>query len=411
MELQQAVILCGGLGMRLRPITNSIPKPMVPVNGKPFLEYLIGQLKENGIKRILLLTGYKKEAIETYFGDGSALGVSISYSRGETEWETGKRLYQARGLIDDYFFLLYSDNFVQYNLERLKKFYITKKAPVCFVVFAKKEKNNIKLGEDGCVLSYDTTRTAQGLEFVELGCMIIDKSIFSHFDDTNFSFSKILKQLADDRKLYGFVLKDQYYSISDPQRLAMTAEYFKDKKIIILDRDGVINRKALPGEYICSWDDFEFLPGVINSLKMLTERDYTFIIISNQAGIALKKITVDALGAIHTKMVEVFRQNGIMIHHIYICPHHWDEGCECRKPNPGMLLQASTDFNIRLDKTYFFGDDERDVLAAYNANARSILIGSTYDAKRLEEYPCRPEYYAPTMADAAQYVLAQEETE
>jgi len=410
MDLRQAVILCGGLGVRLRPLTDNLPKPMVRVNEKPFLEYLIEQLKANGIVRILLLTGYKKEAIEAYFGDGSAFGVSISYSRGDTEWETGKRLYQARHLIDDQFFLLYADNFVQYSLEKLRMFYQSRKALVSFVVFAKNEKNNIRLGENGLVLEYDKTRTAKGLTYVELGCMIINKSIFTLFDDSNFSFSDTLRKLADKRELYGYLIEDPYYSISNPKRLALAAEYLRQKRIIILDRDGVINEKAPRGEYICTWEDFKFMPGVIECLKMLSVNGYSFVIISNQAGIARKKLTMGDVEAINARMLGVLKQHGIHVHKTYVCPHHWEDDCACRKPKPGMLIQASKDFLIRLDTTYFLGDDERDVLAASNCNAKSILIGDSYDKQKLQEYSCIPEFHAQNIKEAAAYILKKEDS-
>ncbi len=80
MKITQAVILAGGQGSRLKPFTNNSPKPMVPVNGKPFLEHLIGLLKENGIQEVIILTGYLGERIEKYFGNGSKFGIKIKYS-------------------------------------------------------------------------------------------------------------------------------------------------------------------------------------------------------------------------------------------------------------------------------------------------------------------------------------------
>ena len=142
MLIKQAVILCGGLGTRLKPITDHVPKPMAEVNGKPFLEYLILQLKDNGIKEILLLTGYKKENIEEYFKDGARWEVNISYSRGDTEWDTGKRIYQARNLIDTHFLLLYSDNFVQFNLNKLIEFHNSHEGLISLTLFQKKEGNH-----------------------------------------------------------------------------------------------------------------------------------------------------------------------------------------------------------------------------------------------------------------------------
>ena len=120
----QAVLLCGGLGTRLRPLTDNLPKPMVIVNERPFLHHLLEQLAQQGITRFLLLTGYLSEKISNYFEDGSRYGWSIEYSVGPTEWDTGRRFWEARAKFDNQFLLLYSDNFVQFNLLKLIKFHI-----------------------------------------------------------------------------------------------------------------------------------------------------------------------------------------------------------------------------------------------------------------------------------------------
>ena len=104
---QQAVIFCGGLGSRLRPLTETLPKPMAPVLDKPFLEYLLVQLEEQSIKRFVLLTGYLGGIIQEYFGDGSKWGWTIEYSHGLEEWDTGRRLWEARSKLDDKFLLFY----------------------------------------------------------------------------------------------------------------------------------------------------------------------------------------------------------------------------------------------------------------------------------------------------------------
>ena len=97
---EQAVILCGGRGTRLSPFTDHMPKPMVPCNDRPFLKYLVEQLAEAGIRRFLLLTGYRGEQIEDYFGDGRQFGIEVKYSRGPAEWDTATRLWQARAALE-----------------------------------------------------------------------------------------------------------------------------------------------------------------------------------------------------------------------------------------------------------------------------------------------------------------------
>ena len=114
-QVTQAVIFCGGRGTRLRSITKKTPKPMVMVSGKPFLEHLIIQLKKNGIKNFLLLTGYKHNTIKRYFKNGNALKVKITYSYNSPETKTGLRLYSAKKLIHKRFILLYSE---YYNYQK-----------------------------------------------------------------------------------------------------------------------------------------------------------------------------------------------------------------------------------------------------------------------------------------------------
>ena len=108
----QAVILCGGIGKRLRPITHKVPKPLAPVNGKPFLHFLIDQLKDQGIKEILLLTGYKSNLIKKFIQDIQYNEVKILISEGPISWDTGRRIFEAKELIKESFILLYGDNCV-----------------------------------------------------------------------------------------------------------------------------------------------------------------------------------------------------------------------------------------------------------------------------------------------------------
>ena len=116
---RQAVILAGGRGTRLGAITESIPKPMVPFHGRPFLEYLIEFLRDQGISKILLLLGYLPEAVRGHFGDGSRFGVEIDYSITPLEDDTGTRLRKARPKIEPTFLLAYCDNYCPVDIEAM----------------------------------------------------------------------------------------------------------------------------------------------------------------------------------------------------------------------------------------------------------------------------------------------------
>jgi histidinol-phosphate phosphatase family protein len=379
---EQAAILCGGLGTRLRPITDKIPKPMVLVNGIPFLEYLICQLRDNGISGFVLMTGYLGDQIQEYFGDGTALGINIQYSHGPAEWDTGKRLYEAQNMLKDHFMLLYSDNFVPFNLKKLARFYHDKNKLLSFIVQTKPT-GNIRLGNDNIVEVYDKTRSEDNLNFVELGYMIADKNIFKYFDGIDISFSEVITRLVAEQQVAGMLNEDAYHSISDLDRWKLTEQYLTPKKILLIDRDGVINKKAPQGDYIRSWESFEFIPENLQGMKSLSNAGFSFIIISNQAGIGRKMVTEETVNSINTQMKNTLENEGIHIMGIYVCPHHWENNCFCRKPNPGLFFQATKEWLFRLDKTIFIGDDPRDCQAAYNAGCRSIYIGNRSDVQGL----------------------------
>jgi len=379
----QAVILCGGKGTRLLPYTKNIPKPMIECNEKPFLWHLLTQLHDQGIKRFVLLTGYLTENIEDYFKDGSSFGWKISYSKGPVEWQTGRRLWEAKDKIDETFLLLYSDNFVSFSLDKVFSFHRQCNKPLTFMV-SKKLPGNISLNLNKTVKKYNNSRSNKKLNYVEIGYMIVEKEkTFNNFETPNCSFSLVLTQMANNNEISAFIQQDQYQSISDPERWKKAEQYLKPKKIILIDRDGVINKKATQGEYISKWSDFEWIEETRLAMKLLAKKGFMFIVITNQAGVARGVIDPIELEVIHQNMIDDLKKDNIDVLNIYLCPHHWNDECECRKPNPGMLYQASLEWNFRLDKAIFIGDDIRDCQTAYNAGTNSVFIGENSELKNI----------------------------
>ena len=378
-KIKQAVILAGGLGTRLHPLTNSIPKPMIQFHGKPFLEYLIEYLKENGFSEVVLLLGYLSEKVIEYFGDGSELGIKIKYSVGSVEDKTGTRIRNAKHLIDEVFMLMYCDNYLPIDMKKYIDFFNKQNSNSSVIVYTNKDafsKNNIKVNPEGIVEKYDKTRTQENLSGVEIGFFILGKKkIFNLMpDNENFSFQKIvIPHLVKNGDLSAYLTDQRYYSIGNIERLKITEEFLKPKKVVFLDRDGVINKKAPKADYVKSWDEFEFLPGVLEGIKTLTQNNYQIYIISNQAGIARGMMTEEDLSDIHQKMISEVEKHGGKINDIYYCPHGWDDGCSCRKPKPGMFYQASREHHIDLTKSIFIGDDERDKMAGDAAGLKTIL--------------------------------------
>lgn len=380
MRIRQAVILAGGQGKRLRPLTYKIPKPMVPVNGRPFLEHLIDLLKKNGIEEVLFLLGYLPEKIIKHFGDGSRFGINIKYwiDKVSEETITGTRLRNSKNLLDDYFLLMYGDNYWPLDLRRLIEYYSENKTLAQLTAYSNKEgltRNNVLIDKEGYVRKYDKDRKDKNLNAVEIGFFILKKRILELMPNADFSFEHVMLPLLSNMgQLRGYITDHRYYSIADPSRLKITEKFLKPKKIVFLDRDGVVNKKPPRWQYIKKWSEFEFLPNTIEALSFLSQKGYQIYLVSNQAGIARGKMTRRDLENIHKRMKEVLKRNKVKINGIYYCPHGWDEGCECRKPKPGLLYQAAREHHFDLTKAILIGDSDADREAGEAVGCRTVQM-------------------------------------
>lgn len=142
---------------------------------------------------------------------------------------------------------------------------------------------------------------------------------------------------------------------------------------IFVDRDGVINRRR-PGDYVLDWSQFTFIPGIRKALRDLAMLRVPMIVISNQAAVGRGLLAPATLQAITMQLQEALAISGVVFNAYYYCTHRADEGCECRKPKPGLLYQAAADFNINLTRSIFIGDAETDVQAALAAGCRPVLF-------------------------------------
>ncbi len=381
-QICQAVILAGGAGTRLQPLTNDRPKPMVLANGRPFLEYLVEMLKSQGITEIVMLLGYMPEKITSHFGDGSSFGISIKYSIGSAEDQTGARIRNAAGLLNDQFMLLYCDNYWPVNLAKMAGFYDSIGVLATTTVFNNNDgtgeygfENNVFVGNDNHVVLYDKTRKDPRLNGTDIGFFILKKEILNFIPEGNISFeSEVLPRLAAKKELGAFRTDHPYYPITDLNWLKRAEKFLEGKKAVLLDRDGVINRKPSDHDYVKNWNEFEFLPGAVEALSLLNKSGYKVLLITNQAGISRGMMTLDDLKNIHNNMHAQLASFNAAINEIYYCPHKDDDNCQCRKPKPGLIFKAARDYYLDLSKTIFIGDSESDRKAGEAAGCRTIII-------------------------------------
>jgi D-glycero-D-manno-heptose 1,7-bisphosphate phosphatase len=145
-------------------------------------------------------------------------------------------------------------------------------------------------------------------------------------------------------------------------------------KAAFLDRDGVINRKAPEGEYVTRWEEMEFLPGVADAIVLLAGAGFRIFVISNQRCVAKGLLTIQDLEVLHGRMRDFLASEGAKIDGIYYCPHDDQPPCSCRKPAPGMLLNAASDHQIDLHESWMIGDSASDVEAGKRAGCKTAQV-------------------------------------
>ena len=173
------------------------------------------------------------------------------------------------------------------------------------------------------------------------------------------------------------------------------------QRAVFLDRDGVINRDR--PDYVKSTEEVVLLPGAIEAIARLSRAGWSAVIISNQAGVGKGVIPEHAVNEIHTQLTAAVKAAGGRIDGVYYCPHREEEGCGCRKPRAGLLLQAANDLALELAGSYLIGDSLRDIGAARAAGVVPILVG-----KKSWAGGPRPALEVGSLAEATDWILARQ---
>lgn len=166
-------------------------------------------------------------------------------------------------------------------------------------------------------------------------------------------------------------------------------------KAVFLDRDGTIIKDMV---YLSKEEDIEIIPEAVEAIKILKNNNYLVILITNQSGIARGYYSVEQFNRVNIKVINIFKEKGAMIDDTYFCPH-LDNGCACRKPNPGMILDAAKEHDIDLSNSFVIGDKNTDIEAGKNAGCRTIFVLTGQE--NVEDQSVNPDFIAKDALDAA----------
>jgi D-glycero-D-manno-heptose 1,7-bisphosphate phosphatase len=369
---KQAVILAGGKGSRLEPLTKYCPKPLVDINGYPFIFYIIQELEKYNFSEVLILIGYKFENFQDLHKYFQNFKIKISFHYSPPNFNTGSRLKAASNYLEDTFFLLYGDNFCPLDFNEIWKSYVINKKDCQLVAYRNSDNyssSNIKLNKKNLVVDYDEKRI-KNYNFINIGFFILNKKHIKLIKSKNNSKfeTDILNKLVKQKKVSAYITNHRYYSLTDLTKYFKTLNFFSNKKkFLFLDRDGVINVRPKKGKYVENLKEFKFKTNSRMAFKYLSKKKINVIIITNQAGISLGKVSMSSFNLINKYIKKQFDIFGLNLKTIIFCPHHWNDKCYCRKPEPGMFYIAQKLFDINLTTTPFIGDQKSDEEASKKA--------------------------------------------
>lgn len=403
-DIQHAVIMAGGKGTRLSAITKGeIPKPMVPIEGKPLLEWQIEQLKRYGIFRITMVIGHLGHKIEEYFGDGRAFGVAIDYIVENKPLGTAGALgYVGERLISENFLLIFGDIFFDIDIPRMVDFHRNHHAQVTLFAHPNAhpyDSDLIVSDQDGRVIKFDSKNNVRNYWYnncVNAGLYVMNKSFCRHIVKLQkIDLEKeILAVMAEQGEpIYAYISPEYVKDVGTVDRIEATMKELSSgliqkknlenpQRAIFLDRDGTINQYCGFLDHI---DDFVLEKNVISAIRRINQSGMMAIVVSNQPVVARGQCTMEDIENIHKKMSTLLGKEGVYLDDVFFCPHHPDRGfegenllykvdCDCRKPKPGMIFEAAKKWNLDLENSWMIGDSTIDLETGRRGGLHTALV-------------------------------------
>ena len=426
--------MAGGKGTRLATVTkNEVPKPMVDVLEKPLIERQIEVLKKNGITDIIFVIGYLGNVIRNHFGDGSNFGIKAEYIEETEPLGTAGAFYFLKDKLGDGpFFLLFGDVLFDIDLERMIDFHKKRSSFATLFVHPNShpfDSDLVDTNSDGKIIKFDSKHNIRNYWYkncVNAGFYVLNPEICNLVEKpvkTDFEKDILSNLISDGSNVFGYKSPEYIKDVGTVERIEaakkdLEAGFIEKRRLknkqkcIFLDRDGTINKyKGL----ISNIDDFELESSVCDAIKKINSSEWLCIVVTNQPVVARGLCSIDEVNKIHRKMETVLGQKGAYLDDIFFCPHHPDKGypeenplykikCNCRKPNIGLLKQASEKYNIDLSASWIIGDTTLDIQTGLNAGTHTALV-FTGEAGKDCKFSVKPELTGNTLLEIVNKIV------
>ena len=423
----RAAILAGGKGTRIDGLYPEMPKPMIPVCGKPVLQWQVESLAAQGIKDITLIVGYKADVIQQHFGDGKNFGTRIGYIVEDEPLGTGGGISLLRR---EDTLVLFGDVYCDIDFSRFTALHKERHAGISLFVHPNSHPHDsdiVVTDAKNRVTAWKSKKDKHRGELrnlVNAGLYIISSESLPMGDATkqDLDHDLIIPRLASD-KVYAYRSTEYVKDMGTPERLSQVerdinsgvsaSRSLKNKqRAVFIDRDGTLNEE---NGFITSPEQLQLIAGSADAIRMLNSSPYLAICITNQPVIARGDVSFGGLDAIHARLDALLGNEGAYLDDLFFCPHHPDKGydgeiaefktdCSCRKPKPGLLLEASALYNIDLAQSYMIGDSTADIAAGLKAGCKTIGV-TAGAALSDDKYEVLPDAVCEQMLHAVEHIL------
>lgn len=424
------VILAGGKGSRLG--LSDLPKPMVPIENIPLLERTIRMAVAQGFRDFILLTGYCSEAIETHFGNGSAVGANVRYIVEEQPLGTAGCFRLLRDELREPFVVIYGDILLDVDLAAFVRFSALHGGAGSLFVHPNDHPHDSDLLEvdgDNRIVSFHSKPhpdRARYPNLVSAAIYVLDPQALEYIPDGMSDWGRdVFPRLTKELPLYAYRSCEYAKDIGTPERLKKASRHLREgrvhrlsrahaKPVIFVDRDGVINEERggvlTPG-------DVRLLPNVASSLRRFNDAGIPIICVTNQPFLAKGQISWAGLRAVTGEIDhQLAEEAGAYIDDLRVCPHHPEKGwdgeiaelkveCACRKPKPGMIVDAAKFHNIDLAHSWLIGDRYCDLAAAQAAGVKAALVRTGHAGDDRDQFLLEPHEIFDDLAQASDVIL------
>tara|TARA_B100000686_G_scaffold124424_1_gene131768 strand:- start:24473 stop:25681 length:1209 start_codon:yes stop_codon:yes gene_type:complete len=389
-NVNQAVIFVGGLGTRLGAITKRVPKPLIKIDGKPFIDHLIKKLSQNGIEEVILLTGYKRNIFKKKYHNKILFNnTKVICSEEKKTLGTGGALLNARKHLKQFFFLINGDTYFDFNIHDLKHNFLNNKKYI--VNFALKEKKNKRyskvLLKKNKIIEFSTKKKST---FINTGHYLVKKKILKFIKKKISSLElDVFSKLAKKGMLKGKIFNKKFNKFIDigiPQDLNRADKFIKrsnKKGAVFLDRDGVINKNL---GYVHKIKDIIWRKKIFKFLKQIKDNNFYLIVISNQSGVGRGYYSEKTLNILHDWMNKQIMKNYSCIDKFYYSPYYsnskikkYSKAKFNRKPQIGLFNKAKKEFNLEIKNCYMIGDKEIDMEFAKKCKIKGFRLNFSDD--------------------------------